>query len=104
MTVQTKQASAALRWGRFLLPGLIWSGAGVVVRKRSFFGGQSGAWASMSYEGQAGFVSGIVPARWVLIVNDSRDREHVVSVDAAVWTAHQVGDEITAENPLVDIG
>lgn len=74
------------------------------IRKRSFFGGVAGAWVRVDNLGETGFVSGVVPARWVLVASDSRGREHMVSVDAAVWIAHQVGDEITAENPLVDVG
>ena len=52
---------------------------------------------------QQGWVSGAVPPRWVLVVTDSGGKEHVVAVAPEVWASYEVGDVVSADNPLIDI-
>ena len=79
-------------------------GAGVIARKSYFERGASGGWMPMiPAQLQQGWVSGTVPPRWVLVVEDSAGKEHVVAVASDVWKGHEVGDVVTADNPLVDI-
>lgn len=91
-----------LQWGRRLLPNLVWSGAGTVVRKNHF---QRGAGGGMVTVGrfQQGFVSGRVPPRWVLVVADGTGKEHYVAVEQQVWDQYEVGDLVVKENPLVEV-
>ena len=94
----------ALKWGRRLFPRLVWSGAGVVARKSYFERGAGGGWMPMvPAHLQQGWVSGTVPPRWVLVVTDSSGKEHAVAVAQEVWAAHDVGDVVTADDPLIDI-
>lgn len=94
----------ALKWGRRLLPRLVWSGAGVIARKRYFERGVGGGWVPIVSAGlQQEWVSGTVPPRWVLVVTDSVGKEHVVAVAPEVWASYEVGDVVKADNPLIDI-
>jgi len=36
-------------------------------------------------------------------VKDIADKEHVVAVAAEIWQSYEVGDLVTANEPLVDI-
>ncbi len=73
----------ALKLARRFIPRLVWSGAGVVVRKSYFERGAGGGWMPMvPGHLQQGWVSGTVPPRWVLVVKDIADKEHVVAVAA----------------------
>ena len=94
----------ALKLARRFFPRLVWSGAGVVVRKSYFERGAGGGWMPMvPGHLQQGWVSGTVPPRWVLVVKDIADKEHVVAVAAEIWQSYEVGDLVTANEPLVDI-
>ncbi len=94
----------ALKLARRFFPRLVWSGAGVVVRKSYFERGAGGGWMPMvPGHLQQGWVSGTVPPRWVLVVKDIADKEHAVAVAAEIWQSYEVGDLVTANEPLVDI-
>lgn len=94
----------ALKLARRFFPRLVWSGAGVVVRKNYFERGAGGGWMPMIPAGlQQGWVSGAVPPRWVLVVKDLADKEHVVAVADEIWLSYEVGDSVTEDDPLVDI-
>jgi len=94
----------ALKMARRLFPRLVWSGAGVIVRKNYFERVALGGWMPMMPAHlQQGWVSGTVPPRWVLVVKDIADKEHVVAVAAEIWQSYDVGDLVTADDPLVDI-
>ncbi len=49
------------------------------------------------------YVSGNVPARWVLAVQDARQKEHYLNADRPAREGHEVGDVITAQDPLVNL-
>lgn len=83
------------------MPNLVWSGAGVVVRKRSFDSAVGSGTVTVDIVPVR--VTGVVPPRWVLIVKDASGKEHGVDVDKAVWDALEVGDVVTADNPLIKI-
>jgi hypothetical protein len=88
---------------RRALPGRVWSGAGEVTRK--FYrppGAVDGARVVVGRFLTAN-VGGVVPERWVLVVTDELGRDHYVNVGEEVWHAHDVGDEITRQDPLVDV-
>jgi hypothetical protein len=88
-------------------PGHVWSGAGVVVNKRQVDGGESSALTSVVIPGQgtpqAGFYMAAHPARWILLGQDQAGKLHPVFVAPDVWQKHQLGDLITASEPLVHI-
>lgn len=50
-----------------------------------------------------GLSSGTIPARWVVVVRDASGKEHFVNVEPKVWEQCEVGDVISADDPLVDL-
>lgn len=92
-----------LRVARRVLPGRVWSGAGVITGK--FYrppGVADGARVLVGRVMMAN-VSGVVPERWVLVVTDIRNVDHYVNVGHDIWEAHDVGDQIEADHPLIDV-
>lgn len=83
------------------MPNTVWSGAGVIVRKKSFDSAVGSGTVPVDFIPVR--VTGVVPARWVLVVQDAAGEEHGVDVDRAVWDTHEVGDVITADNPLIKV-
>ena len=106
-SLTARQKTRRTRWrtrvARMVFPGLAWSGAGTISRKNFFEYRSGGAWVQMGGELQAGWAGAAPPTRWLLVVQDLKGKEHFVGVDADVWEQLQVGDVITAGNPLIDV-
>jgi len=100
---KTRRARWRTRVARALFPGLVWSGAGTIVRKNYFEFRTSGAWVQMGGELQSGWVGTAPLTRWLLVVEDLKGKQHFVGVEADVWERHDVGDVITADDPLIAI-
>ena len=95
------------RLARAVFPDLAWSGAGVIVRKRYFPGSTGKGWVHVPAPDAMSapmFLSGPTKPRWVLVVRTPKGKEHVVSVTEREWHHHQIGDVITREHPLTDVG
>jgi hypothetical protein len=90
-----------LRLARRLFPDRVWSGAGIVVRKVHLDAYTGDARANTGVA--VAYGSGMISARWVLVVKDDTDREHYVNVDPSVWESHGEGDVVTADDPLVNL-
>lgn len=99
------KARPKTRWrtrvARALFSGLVWSGAGTIVRKKYFEFRSAGSWVDMGGEMQHGWTGTVPPTRWLLVVEDLKGREHFVGVEADVWKRHDVGDVVTADDPLI---
>lgn len=91
-----------LRCARRLLPSRVWSGAGTVVRKSYLDLGVGGGMVTVGRFAQ-GFVSGPVPLRWVVVVVDEAGKEHYIAVEQSVGEQVEVGDVVTADDPLVEV-
>ena len=98
---RTRKTPRWLRWARRLLPSVVWSGAGVVVRKKCFDGAVGSGTVLVDLAPVR--LIGVIPVRWVLVVQDASGKEHGVDVDRTVWDVHEVGDVITAEHPLIEV-
>lgn len=96
------RAAPWLRLARRMLPDVVWSGAGTVVRKAYFERGAGGGLVTVG-RFQQGFVSGHVPPRWVVVVADDAGKEHYVGVEQLVWEQCEAGDVITKQEPLIEI-
>lgn len=99
--VMSARTALWLRWARRLFPNTVWSGAGTVVRKNHFEPRVGGGMATVG-RFQQGFVSGLVPQRWVIVVADEAGKEHFVGVKQSVWDQYECGDVITEDDPLVE--
>lgn len=91
-----------LKLGRRLFPSWVWSGAGTITRKTHLEAAPAGGKVTVGRY-QTGFVSGVVDARWVLVVTDSSGKDHYVNVGLEVWERHDIGDVIDADDPLINI-
>ena len=98
--------SWASRLRRRVFPERYWSGAGTVVEKVHWepneVRGSAVDWLEPLPTGIV--ISGHVPARWLLAVRDEHDETHYMHVDPYTWFAHEVGDEIAADEPLENLG
>ena len=97
-----KKSPIWLKVGRRFFPAWVWSGAGTITRKTHLDAAEASGRVTVG-RFQPGFVSGVVDERWVLVVTDSRGKDHYVNVKGEVWERHDVGDVITAEDPLVNL-
>ena len=88
------------RMARRFLPGRVWSGAGIIVRKAHR---EATAATALVFPVKVPAVTeGPVAERWILVVLDESGEEHYVNVAYRTWEEHEIGDVITAEDPLVN--
>lgn len=90
-----------LRVGRRLFPAYVWDGAGVVVDKsyREPYTGETLVAVGRGMD----YGSGTVEERWVLVVRDNTGEEHYLNVEKPIWDSHEIGDWISADDPLVNL-
>lgn len=98
---RARRTPAWLASARRLFPHSVWSGAGVIVRKKVFDSAVGSGTVPVDFVPVR--VTGVVPTRWVLVVQDAAGDEHGVDVDRTVWEVHQVGDVVSADNPLIRV-
>ena len=84
------------------MPERVWSGAGVVVRK-VHHPAKEAAGVLVNVGRSFSLVHGKVLPRWVLVVQDDANVDHYVNVGPSIWAAHEVGDVISPDCPLIDI-
>ena len=92
-----------LRLARRVFPTRVWSGAGTITRKAHHDATPAGGRVTVGRY-LTGFVSGVVDERWILVVTDGDGKDHYVNVHSEVWEQHGVGDVVTADDPLINIG
>ena len=87
---------------RKITPRNVWDGAGIVTEKKYIepFSGQTIVSAGRGLAP----ASGSTEERWVVVVRDSKDRDHFVNTDKRRWDDLIVGERVVAEHPINAIG